>query len=76
MPGPPDYDGVCRNCGADEYVCSCGAADLVSAAEYYRPGNGLCEPLIPSKVPDLRGVPLGVLPAPGGDEGPTFGSAI
>jgi hypothetical protein len=39
-------------------------------------GNGLCEPLGPSKVPDLRGVPLGVLPAPGGDEGPTFGSGI
>ena len=31
---------------------------------------------IPSKVPDLRGVPLGVLPALGGDEGPAFGSSI
>jgi hypothetical protein len=31
---------------------------------------------IPSKVPDLRGVPLGVLPALGGDEGPTFASGI
>jgi hypothetical protein len=37
-------------------------------------GNGLCEP-VPSKVPDLRGVPLGVLP-PGADEGPTFASGI
>jgi hypothetical protein len=36
VPGPPDYDGVCRNCGCDEYVCSCGEADLVPAAEYYR----------------------------------------
>ncbi len=35
MPGPPDYGGVCRNCGRDEYVCDCEEADIVPAAEYY-----------------------------------------
>ena len=40
-------------------------------------GNGLCEPLIVSKVPDVSGVPLRVLPALGGeDQGPGFGSSI
>ena len=31
---------------------------------------------IPSKVPDLSRVPLGILPALGGDEGPAFSSGI
>ena len=35
MPGPPDYDGVCRKCGYDEYVCHCAAPELMGAAEYY-----------------------------------------
>jgi hypothetical protein len=35
-------------------------------------GNGLCEPLIPAKVPDLRGVPLGEL----GEREPRFNSAV
>jgi hypothetical protein len=36
-------------------------------------GNGLCEPLIPSKVPDLTGVPWGEL---GGEGWAPFSSAI
>jgi hypothetical protein len=58
--------------GAACALRACGDACLEPGCE--------CEchprPPIPSKVPDLRGVPLGVLPAPGGDEGPTFGSGI
>ena len=41
-----------------------------------RGGCPVCERPIPSKVPDLSRVPLDVLPALGGDEGPSFASSI
>ena len=43
-----------------------------------RGGCPACERPIPTKVPDLRGVPLGVLPAltRDGEDGTKFGSHI
>ena len=64
----PAGNGLCEPLG-DRIACGCTQAPWLPACPH-NPRD------ISSKVPDLRGVPLGVLPAPGGDEGPAFSSGI